>query len=161
MTQPPCTKHGLWAFLFALLLSLSLTLSVSRSVSLWPWKTITDFICIILNHVWASHVDRIQSKTWYVAWVQTDNPALLFCMDKSSLGVSRIGVATPWGDCQYAESIANTLVRARAYRVFLTSCVWINLGDILRGLWHPRDVLHTRSENPIRALLPQVLLQCL
>ena len=54
--------------------------------------------------------------------------------------MSRIGVATPWGDCQYAESIANTLVRARAYRVFLTSCVWINLGDIPRGLRHPQDV---------------------
>ena len=51
---------------------------------------------------------------------------LLFRIDKSSLGVSRIGVATPWDAC--------------AYRVFLTSCVGINLGDIPRGLRHPRDV---------------------
>ena len=37
-------------------------------------------------------------------------------------------------------SNANTFVRARAYRVFLTLCVGINLGDIPRGLRHPRDV---------------------
>ena len=47
---------------------------------------------------------------------------LLFRTDKSSLGVSRIGVATPWDDCPYAKSNANTFVRARAYRVFLTLC---------------------------------------
>ena len=47
------------------------------------------------------------------------------------IGVSRIG---------YAKSNANTFVRARAYRVFLTSCDWINLGNIPRGLRHPRDV---------------------
>ena len=83
-------------------------------------------------------MDRIQFKTWYVAWVQTDNPALLFRIDKSSLGVSRVGVATPWDDCQYANSNANTFVRACAYRVFLTSCFGINLGDIPLGLRHPR-----------------------
>ena len=54
--------------------------------------------------------------------------------------MSRIGVATPRDDCPYAKSNANTFVRARAYRVFLTSCVGINLGDIPRGLRHPRDV---------------------
>ena len=48
----------------------------------------------------------------------------------TSLGVSRIGVDTPWDDCPYAKSNANTFVCARAYRVFLTSCVGINLGDI-------------------------------
>ena len=37
----------------------------------------------------------------------------------------------------YAKSNANTFVRAHAYRVFLTSCVGINLGDIPRGLRHP------------------------
>ena len=65
---------------------------------------------------------------------------LLFHIDKSSLGVSRIGVATLWDDCPYAKSNANTFVRAHAYRVFLTSCVGINLGDIPRGLRHPQDV---------------------
>ena len=44
--------------------------------------------------------------------------ALLFRIDKSSLGVPRIGAATPWDDCPYAKSNANTFVRARAYRVF-------------------------------------------
>ena len=68
------------------------------------------------------------------------NQSLLFRIDKSSLGVPRIGVATPWDDCPYAKSNANTFVRARAYRVFLTSCVGINLGDIPRGLRHPWDV---------------------
>ena len=38
------------------------------------------------------------------------------------------------------KSNANTFVRAHAYRVFLTSCVGINLGDIPRGLRHPWDV---------------------
>ena len=37
--------------------------------------------------------------------------------------MTRTGVATPWDDCPYAKSNDNTLVRARAYRVFLTSCV--------------------------------------
>merc|ERR1739842_104437 len=60
--------------------------------------------------------------------------SLLFRIDKTSLGVSRIGVATPRDDCPYAKSNANTFVRAHAYRVFLTSCVRINLGDIPRGL---------------------------
>ena len=56
-------------------------------------------------------------------------------------GVSyRYGHCTPWDECPYAKSNANTFVRARAYRVFLTSCVGINLGDIPRGLQHPRDV---------------------
>ena len=32
---------------------------------------------------------------------QVRNLALLFRIDKSSLGVSRIGVATPWDDCPY------------------------------------------------------------
>ena len=49
--------------------------------------------------------------------------SLLFRIDKTSLGVSRIGVATPRDDCPYAKSNANTFVRARAYRVFLTLCV--------------------------------------
>ena len=39
---------------------------------------------------------------------------LLFRIDKSSLGVSRIGVATLWDDCPYAKSNANTFVHARA-----------------------------------------------
>ena len=65
---------------------------------------------------------------------------LLFLIDKSSLGMSRKDEAIPWDDCPYAKSNANTFVRARAYRVFLTSCVGINLGDIPRGLRHPRDV---------------------
>ena len=78
-------------------------------------------------------------------WVLLTHWTLLFRIDKSSLGVSRIGVATPWDDCPYAKSNVNTFVRAHAYRVFLTSCVGINL--------------HTRSENPIRTRLPQVLLQ--
>ena len=43
---------------------------------------------------------------------------LLFRIDKTSLGVSRIGVATPRDDCPYTKSNANTFVRARAYRVF-------------------------------------------
>ena len=51
------------------------------------------------------------------------NGTLLFRIDKTSLGVSRIGVATPLDDCLYAKSNANTFVCARAYRVFLTSCV--------------------------------------
>ena len=65
---------------------------------------------------------------------------LLFRIDTASLGVSRTVVATPRDDCPYAKSNANTFVRARAYRVFLASCVGINLGDIPRGLRHPRDV---------------------
>ena len=59
--------------------------------------------------------------------------SLLLRIDKSSLGVSHIGVATPWDDWPYTKSNANTFVRARAYRVFLTSCVGnlgIDLGDI-------------------------------
>ena len=34
--------------------------------------------------------------------------ALLFHIDKTSLGVSHIGVATPWDDCPYTKSNANT-----------------------------------------------------
>ena len=49
-------------------------------------------------------------------------------------------MATPWDDCPYTESNANTFVGAHAYRVFLTSCVGINLWDIPRGLRHSRDV---------------------
>ena len=49
-------------------------------------------------------------------------------------------MATPWNDCPYGKSNANTFVRARAYRIFLTSCVGINLGDTPRGLRHPRGV---------------------
>ena len=56
------------------------------------------------------------------------------------LGCLRIGVAIPWDDCPYGKSNDNTIFHARAYRVFGTSCVRINLGDIPRGLWHPRDV---------------------
>ena len=33
-----------------------------------------------------------------------------------------------------------SVIHALAYRVFLTSCVGINLGDIPRGLQHPWDV---------------------
>jgi len=40
--------------------------------------------------------------------------ALLFRMNKSSLGMSRIDEAIPWDDCPYAKSNANTFVRARA-----------------------------------------------
>ena len=58
------------------------------------------------------------------------NCPLLFCIDKSYLGVSPTEVATPWDDCPSTKSNANTFVRACAYRVFLTSCVGINLGDI-------------------------------
>ena len=42
-------------------------------------------------------------------------------------------MATPRDDCPYAKSNANTFVPSRAYRVFLTSCVGINLGDIPLG----------------------------
>ena len=48
---------------------------------------------------------------------------ITFRIDKTSLGVSPKGVATPWYDFPYAKSNANTFVRAHAYRVFLTSCV--------------------------------------
>ena len=51
-----------------------------------------------------------------------------FRIDKSSLGVSRIGVATPWDDCPYPKSNANTFVLGD------------NRGDIPRGLRHPQDV---------------------
>ena len=34
------------------------------------------------------------------------------------MGCLRIGVATPWDDCPYGKSNANTFVRACAYRVF-------------------------------------------
>ena len=33
------------------------------------------------------------------------------------MGCLCIGVATPWDDCPYGKSNANTFVRARAYRV--------------------------------------------
>ena len=65
---------------------------------------------------------------------------LLFRIDKKSLGVSHIGVTTPWDDCPYAKSNATTFVRACANMVFLTLCVGINLGDIPQGLRLPRDV---------------------
>ena len=76
-----------------------------------------------------------------------------------------IGVATPWDDCPYGKSNANTFVRARAYRVFPD----LVCRDQPRG--HPSGPaapsgcplgwsLHTRSKNPIRTRLPQVLLQC-
>ena len=43
-----------------------------------------------------------------------------FCpLDKAvCVGCLGIGVATPWDDCPYGKSNANTFVRARAYRVF-------------------------------------------
>ena len=63
---------------------------------------------------------------------------LLFRIDKTSLGVSRIGPATPWDDCPYSKSNANTFVRAHAYRVFLTSCVGSTRHP--SELHHPRDV---------------------
>ena len=34
------------------------------------------------------------------------------------MGYPRIGVATPWDDCPYGKSNANTFVRACAYMVF-------------------------------------------
>ena len=67
--------------------------------------------------------------------------------------MSRIGVATPWDDFPYTKSNANTFVRARAYRVFLTLCVGINLGGIPRGLWHPRDVPLVDPSTPGRKTL--------
>ena len=72
------------------------------------------------------------------------------------MGCLRIGVATPWDDCPYGKSNTNTFVHARVYRVFLTSCVGINLGDIPSV---DPSTVHTRSENPIRPRLPQVLLK--
>ena len=50
--------------------------------------------------------------------LRSGNVTLLFRIDKSSRGVSRIDEATPWDACPYAKSNANTFVRARAYRVF-------------------------------------------
>ena len=44
---------------------------------------------------------------------------ILFRIDKTSLGVSRIGVATPWDDCPYTKSNANTFVRAHAYTQYV------------------------------------------
>ena len=79
-----------------------------------------------------------------------EQASLLFCIDKSSLGVSHIGVATPWDDCPYAQSNANTFVRARAYRVFLTSCVGINLGNIPWGQRHP---LMSPRLNPLHSVI--------
>ena len=48
---------------------------------------------------------------------------LLFRIDKTSLRVSRIVVATPWDDCPYTKSNDDTFVHARGCRVFLTSYV--------------------------------------
>ena len=74
-----------------------------------------------------------------------------------------IGVATAWDDCPYGKSNANTFIRARTYRVFPD----LVCRDQPRG--HPSGPaapsgcplgwsFHTRSENPIRTRLPQVLL---
>ena len=62
-----------------------------------------------------------------------------FCVDKSSLGVSRIDEATPWDDCPYAKSNANTFFSVCAYCVFLTLCVGFNLRGIPWGMQHPQD----------------------
>ena len=72
-------------------------------------------------------------------------------------------MATPWEDCPYAISNANTFVSACAYRILLTSCVGIGLGG--RGgqpTWPPATLgyplgrfLHTQSENPLQTRLPQ------
>ena len=84
-------------------------------------------------------------------------PKLRFARLWSSLGVSRIGVATLWDDCPYTKSNANTFVHACAYRVFLTLCVGIDLGPVVPLGCSLGWYLHTRSENPIRTRLPQVL----
>ena len=57
-------------------------------------------------------------------------------------GVSYRSGESLWDDCPYAKSNANTFVRACAYRVFLTSCVGINLGMSPRlipphSVWKP------------------------
>ena len=75
----------------------------------------------------------IEKRTARVGFVQVPgegvglprvgNVTLLFRIDKTSLGVSRIGVATPRDDCPYTKSNVNTFIRARVYRVSLTSCV--------------------------------------
>ena len=61
------------------------------------------------------------------------------------------------------KSNANTFVRPRAYRIFLTSEVGINLGDTPRGLRHPRGVPSVDPSLLGRKILyapwlPQVLL---
>ena len=83
---------------------------------------------------------------------------------KTSLGMSRIGVAIPWDDCQYRQNNDNTFVSARAYWIFLTSCVGINLEATPRGLRHPRGVPSVDPFPLGRKILyaprlPQVLLQ--
>ena len=46
------------------------------------------------------------------------------------MGCLRIGVATPWDDCPYGKSNANTFAVLVLIGFFLTSCVGMNLGDI-------------------------------
>ena len=56
----------------------------------------------------------------------------------ASLGLSLIDEANQWDDCSNVESNTNTFIRARAYRVFLTSCGEINRGSTPRGPQHPQ-----------------------
>ena len=72
----------------------------------------------------------VTQKLGFLKWCRDHFP-LPFCRDKLSLGVSHVDGATPWDDCPYAKGNANTFVRACAYRVFLASCVEINLGATL------------------------------
>ena len=105
----------------------------------------------------------VTQKLGFLKWCRDHFP-LPFCRDKLSLGVSHVDGATPWDDCPYAKGNANTFVRACAYRVFLASCVEINLGGNPRSLQCPRsaplvDPSTPGSENPSGNRLPQVLFQ--
>ena len=93
---------------------------------LWGFFFIGSFMAIGFGTLW----NIPSSFNWYrslisllhVTWkcLLCVPLALLFLIDKSSLGMSRINEAIPWVDCPYAKSNANTFVRARAraYRVF-------------------------------------------
>ena len=73
---------------------------------------------------------------------------ITFCIGRSSLGVMCLWVTSiptgalhkRIGALRLMKSNANTLVRAGVYRVFLTSCVGINLRDNPQGMRHPRGV---------------------
>ena len=83
---------------------------------------------------------------------------ILTRIDKTSLGMSRIGVAIPWDDWPYGQSNANTFVRARAYRSFPD----LVCRDQPQGvpLVEPSTLGgKIQRENPIRTRLPQALLQ--
>ena len=88
----------------------------------------------------SAHFVDILIRVVYSIWSAHLYGPLLTRIDKTSLGMSRIGVAIPWDDWPYGRNNDNTFVRALAYRIFLTSCVGINLGDTPRGLRHPRGV---------------------